>query len=784
LENYDVFISYPRNYAGIASSIHKGLEKYAKEKNNIRALRIFLDSSSLTVNDDLSESIKSALNKANYFILLASPESANSRWVKQELEYFYGLKGNTKNILIILISGEILWDADANNFEKTITTAIPVAYEQIFIKEPLYIDFRWMLNEPTLRLSNPKFRTGIAKLASSIRGIPLDSLEGEYLEEQSLLYKRYRTSLGLRTFIGVLLGCLALFFITFKLLSVLGFFWSFVSGCFACGLILSIILGLGKKNVIAYCTYFLILPIIYCFFAVRPLNDNFFDVLVQIIFLTLSFTGFGLVIGCFDKKLKTEGLFAFLVGGVIASIIWYFTETYFHIDFQTYQTPWFFTRLELTYKLLNVKEFDDVGSDVSTNNIFLPLIVGIFVGSLLFSLLLAGKEFVEIQTTNNKIERLKANINRKYLQVFFLLMGVLLSCYLIWLHSNRHLEKIARENLKIEAFKSARVEPTKQPGWIGIIFNCSNTLEKAGYTNQAREVKNFGVSVLKEAVSRNDYVGTSYNSDSWNVIYSLKKAGITDSLILQFIKKIDRNAVANNYEEHFGFPGSPIDSIMLSRYWRTYGNIAKSNEILVTITNRYTPFVYQPRLTEEYLLIGTELYYHNKKEEAKSYFNYVLLTLNSQYQAKNTDVFNSEYNKPITDETANILDSLGYWSKDSELKYPLLKLMCKSGYVNDMKVTKTGNEFYAFIAKAGKYQQDDKNRLALIALGDAWYNAHPYHSGYNCHPIRIMVYNLVSLGKLSAATSVANEAKNKDFYFTNEDEIIEANRVILESIVK
>ena len=108
MDRYDAFISYPRAHATITSAIHKGLENYAKQKNKIRALRIFFDHSSLTVNDDLSHSIKSALENSRYFILIASLESAKSEWVMQELEHFYNAKGDTKNILIVLVGGEIL----------------------------------------------------------------------------------------------------------------------------------------------------------------------------------------------------------------------------------------------------------------------------------------------------------------------------------------------------------------------------------------------------------------------------------------------------------------------------------------------------------------------------------------------------------------------------------------------------------------------------------------------------------------------------------------------------
>jgi hypothetical protein len=140
LETYDAFISYPREHFRIAELLHDNLEKYARQKDSLRALRIFTDYNSLPVNNDLSEALKSALANSKFLILIASPETAASHWVNEELAYFYQLNKSTNNILIVLLKGTIEWDRSAGSFNKERTDALPLAISQLFTTEPLYTD--------------------------------------------------------------------------------------------------------------------------------------------------------------------------------------------------------------------------------------------------------------------------------------------------------------------------------------------------------------------------------------------------------------------------------------------------------------------------------------------------------------------------------------------------------------------------------------------------------------------------------------------------------------------
>jgi hypothetical protein len=97
---YAAFISYSRAVDDkLAPAIQDGLQRLAKTWYRIRALRIFRDDASLSANPGLWTSIQTALDKSEFFILLASPESAASAWVDKEVRYWLSRKPKT-NLLI------------------------------------------------------------------------------------------------------------------------------------------------------------------------------------------------------------------------------------------------------------------------------------------------------------------------------------------------------------------------------------------------------------------------------------------------------------------------------------------------------------------------------------------------------------------------------------------------------------------------------------------------------------------------------------------------------------
>src|SRR5688572_31157284 len=82
---YDAFVSYSHAADGkLAPALQAALHRFAKPWYRRRALRVFRDETSLSASPALWPSIEAALAASRYFVLLASPAAAQSRWVGQE----------------------------------------------------------------------------------------------------------------------------------------------------------------------------------------------------------------------------------------------------------------------------------------------------------------------------------------------------------------------------------------------------------------------------------------------------------------------------------------------------------------------------------------------------------------------------------------------------------------------------------------------------------------------------------------------------------------------------
>ncbi|MEJ0040463.1 MAG: toll/interleukin-1 receptor domain-containing protein [Gammaproteobacteria bacterium] len=162
----------------LAPALQSALHRFAKPWYRLRALHIFRDRTTLAVTPSLWGAIQAALDQSTFFILLASPESVASVWVRQEIEYW--LKSNPPSrLLIVLTAGEMQWDRTSGGFNASSTTALPELLLRRFADEPLYLDLRWAHDDTHLSLSHPRFRDAVADLAATLHGRPKDELVGE-----------------------------------------------------------------------------------------------------------------------------------------------------------------------------------------------------------------------------------------------------------------------------------------------------------------------------------------------------------------------------------------------------------------------------------------------------------------------------------------------------------------------------------------------------------------------------------------------------------------------------
>jgi hypothetical protein len=176
--SFNGFISYSHAADGrLAPAVQRGLHQLAKPWHRRRALWIFRDQTGLAVTPALWSSIQKALDASDWFVLLASPEAADSVWVNREVEHWVASKSPDR-ILPVVTDGHWHWDPERGEFTPD-STAVPPALRGVFVEEPFFLDLRWARDDGHLTLRHSRFRDAIAQLAAPMHGISKDDLEGE-----------------------------------------------------------------------------------------------------------------------------------------------------------------------------------------------------------------------------------------------------------------------------------------------------------------------------------------------------------------------------------------------------------------------------------------------------------------------------------------------------------------------------------------------------------------------------------------------------------------------------
>ncbi len=93
---YDAFISYSQaKESDLALAIQTGLHRLTKPWYKVRAMRVFVDKTDVSVTDDAWLMIQNSIDRSEYFILMASPQSAKRPWVRREIAHW--ICDNTNN---------------------------------------------------------------------------------------------------------------------------------------------------------------------------------------------------------------------------------------------------------------------------------------------------------------------------------------------------------------------------------------------------------------------------------------------------------------------------------------------------------------------------------------------------------------------------------------------------------------------------------------------------------------------------------------------------------------
>jgi WD40 repeat protein len=198
VERYAAFMSYSHALDGqLAPALQTSLEHFGRVWYRRRALRIFRDTTNLGATPHLWGSIEEALGWSEWFILLASPESARSHWVQREVDWWLTNRSAT-HLIVAVTAGSVAWDYVTGGVDEEQTDALPPAFAAHGLAEPLWVDLRSLrAAEPT----DPGYQSAVVDIAATLHGRSKDDLVGEHIRQ----YRKRRRSIALAGLALVLL---------------------------------------------------------------------------------------------------------------------------------------------------------------------------------------------------------------------------------------------------------------------------------------------------------------------------------------------------------------------------------------------------------------------------------------------------------------------------------------------------------------------------------------------------------------------------------------------------
>lgn len=209
---YDAFISYSHALDGkLAPVLQRELERFATPWYQARALRVFRDNASLTANPGLWSSIEQALAASQWFVLMASSDAADSRWVDREVSWWLANR-SVRRLLIVLTEGKLAWNELTGDFDRPPVSVLPPSLRGAFTERPRWVDLRWLRETEQVDRSNPKLRDCVADVAAAVRGIDKDLLVGEHIRQHRRTLRLARggvTTLALLLVVAVVAAIIA-----------------------------------------------------------------------------------------------------------------------------------------------------------------------------------------------------------------------------------------------------------------------------------------------------------------------------------------------------------------------------------------------------------------------------------------------------------------------------------------------------------------------------------------------------------------------------------------------
>lgn len=201
--HYNAFISYRHAPLDtkVAAEVQKQLERFRipsairRQTGVQRINRIFRDKEELSLTSDLNETIETALENAEFLIVICSRSTKDSIWVQREIEFFLKTH-DRKRILTVVAEGEPAEVVpEILQYQQMELTAADGSVQTVQVPiEPLSCDYRMPLRKAC--------REELPRLAAALLGCSYDDLRRRQ--------RQYRTTRLAVASAAVMLGLAAL----------------------------------------------------------------------------------------------------------------------------------------------------------------------------------------------------------------------------------------------------------------------------------------------------------------------------------------------------------------------------------------------------------------------------------------------------------------------------------------------------------------------------------------------------------------------------------------------
>ena len=149
--------------------------------------KLFRDEDEIPASADLSDQIKHALAHSSVLIVVCSPETPKSKWVRREIALFQEM-GKGDRIIPLLIAGEPDESFPPEILSRTVESAMPdgTIAERSQEIEPIAADVRPRKDEP----HSKTFQRAELRIAAAILGVAYDDLYRRQHERERAFLRR------------------------------------------------------------------------------------------------------------------------------------------------------------------------------------------------------------------------------------------------------------------------------------------------------------------------------------------------------------------------------------------------------------------------------------------------------------------------------------------------------------------------------------------------------------------------------------------------------------------